>query len=158
MSTPGTHFATLESLQQTFDRQCRDDGLDSALQNRYKALDSWQGTKEVERFAMASPMSDPWYAILTGLNYVDLGNDVLALEYFSFAVRHFPDSADAYGARGEQLEDMGRKRDALPDLARAATLLREGHIGKAESEFGWRRDRVKKALDEKNATVPAGAP
>ncbi len=158
MATPDTHFATLESLQQTFDRQRREDGLDSALQNRYKALDSWLGTKEVERFAMASPTSDPWYAILSGLNYADLGNDALALEYFSFAVRHFPDSADAYGARGEQLEDMGRKRDALPDLARAGTLLREGHIGKAESEFGWRRDQVKKALDEKAATGPAGAP
>lgn len=155
---PETHFANLESLQQTFDRQRSKDGLDSALLDRYKALDSWLGSKEVERLVMGSTMSSPWLAILSGLNYADLGNNTLALEFFTFAVRHFPDSTDAYGARGEQLDDTGHKREALPDLTRAAALLRDDHAGNAETEFAWRRDQIKKDLSIDRSTVSSSAP
>jgi hypothetical protein len=155
---PDAHFATLEHLQQTFDQQRRESGLDQALLDRYKALAEWLGSKELERLVMGSPMSGPWLAILTGSNYADLGNDALALEYFTFAVRHFPSSTDAYGARGEQLEDMGRKREALPDLTRAALLLGNDHTGSAETDFGWRRDQIRKGLGGEPSAVSSALP
>jgi tetratricopeptide (TPR) repeat protein len=155
---PDTHFATLERLQQTFDQQRRENGLDQALLDRYKALNDWLGSKELERLVMGSPMSGPWLAILTGSNYADLGNDALALEYFTFAVRHFPNSADAYGARGEQLEDMRRKREALPDLTRAALLLGSDHTGSAETDFGWRRDQIERELGNEPSAMSSASP
>jgi tetratricopeptide (TPR) repeat protein len=142
-SEPDDHFSHLAALQELFDHDRKSQGLDAALLARYKALDDWLGSAEVKRVAWADPASDAWYTLLTGQNYADLGNDALALEYYTFAVRHFPASYDAYGARGQLLERSGRYKEALPDLTRAAALLKADHRRDGETEYSWRRDRVR---------------
>ncbi|MGN6480606.1 hypothetical protein [Luteibacter sp.] len=148
------HFTRLDDLQGTFDRERKELGLDAALLGRYKALNAWLGTEEVKRVAWADPASDAWYALLTGQNYADLGNDTLALEYYTFAVRHFPKSYDAYGARGQLLERMGRFGEALPDLTRAAAMLAADHRSDGETEYSWRRDRVRQSLMPRQKDSP----
>lgn len=155
---PDDYFAKLDDLQVAFEHTRKDSDLDTALLQRYKALEVWLGEAEVKRVAWADPASDAWYALLTGQNYADLGNNALALAYYSFAVRHFPKSYDAYGARGQLLESMGMYGAALPDLTRAASLLEADHRSDGETEYAWRRDRVRKAFEERQAKTPSATP
>lgn len=152
------YFSHLDALQDDFDRERKAAGLDAALTTRYKALNQWLGSETVERYAWGVPASEPWTTILTGQNYADLGNDMLALDYFSYAVRHFPKNSDAYAARGTYLQERGHHREALPDMTRAAALRHAGHVGGAETEYDWWRDKLKAELGIDAATPPPTGP
>ena len=148
LGAPDDYFSHLDSLQAKTDATYRSAGLDAALLERYEALLAWRGKDEVNRITMGGLLSDPWLTMLTAQDYAAKGDNQRALEYFAFAARHFPEKSDPHGGLGEQLEQMGRLREALPELMKASEINHSQGASGSDSEYDWYIDSIRRRLGE----------
>jgi|GEM_PF-792269 len=100
------------------------ESFDAALLSHYEALPAVCGPDRLAKILQGgSPLSSPWWTILTGWEYDRRNQYDEALRFLTFATHQFPKSATAFQNLSEGFEKAGRIEEAYKSILQAEALL-----------------------------------